>query len=372
MKRWLTWLWLILLAGAVGTAGAAELCEVCGDQVVGTIYSRDDEITGRKKHFCRRCGDLPTVCYLCSIPVMRDFQTLPDGRILCARDGRSVVLDDGAALKICEQVKVDLDRQFSRFITFPDTNVTLELMDRISLQELYKVVGKDYSCPNTFGYTRPETNAHGYDFEISLLSGLPRQELQTTCVHEHTHTWLIENLPEPRAKQIGKDAIEGFCELVSFLFAEAQGLHSARSNILGNLYTRGQIHLFIEAERQFGFNEIVDWMKFGEDALLITNELARVREVILPASTNAPANPVFFAPAAAAPSFARLVLQGISWSKTRPMAMVNGRNFEPKEEAKVRIGDTNVLIRCLEIRPGAVVVQIGGVGEPFTLKLAER
>ena len=36
--------------------------------------------------------------------------------------------------------KKNLDRQFIRFITIPENNVTVQLMDRVRLQELYKVV----------------------------------------------------------------------------------------------------------------------------------------------------------------------------------------------------------------------------------------
>lgn len=361
-----SWFWLALLTLANVGVAAPDPCGICGKEIRDFYNVWEDKVAHVQKRLCKQCTQLPDRCYLCSLPLLKNYRTLLDGRTICERDARTVVLDDGEAARLCEKVKADLDRQFARFITFPDTNVTLELMDRVNLQEIYQVIGNDYTCPNTLGCTWPETNAHGFKFRISLLSGLPRQELQTTCVHEHAHTWLIENLSPARVRYIGKDAIEGFCELVSYLFAEAQNLGAARTNILMNHYTRGQIYLFIEAERRFGFNEIVEWMKYGEDQLLLTNELGRVRLLATPVVTNAPAKPVYFAPARA---FDELTLQGITWSRTRPTAMINGRTFEPSEEAKVRLGDTNITIRCVSISEDSVVVQAVGTNESQTLKL---
>jgi len=312
------------------------------------------------------------------MPVLKDFTTLPDGRVICKRDVSTVVLDDKQASQICDNVKEDLDRQFIRFITFPETNVTVELMDRIKLQELYKIIGNDFSCPNTLGCTETKTNHGQRFFEISILSGQPREDLMITCVHEYAHTWIIENVPPARAKKIGKDAVEGFCELLSYLYAEQQGLAASKSNILANHYTRGQIDLFIAAHRQYGFGDIVDWMKSGDDPVLLRDDLSRVRRMedrpktkIVAANTplvsavTATNNPPPKLPE-------QLVLQGITWSKTQPMALINGRTLSVNEEAKVTVSSTNVLVRCVAIREDAVVIQVGGAGELRTLTIKRK
>ena len=118
-----------------------------------TIITWQDEVSHTKQYLCSDCPKLPDNCYLCSLPVLKDFTTLPDGRVICKRDASTVILDDKQASQICEKVKEDLDRQFIRFITFPENNVTVQLMDRIKLQELYKIIGKDFSCPDTRGCT---------------------------------------------------------------------------------------------------------------------------------------------------------------------------------------------------------------------------
>jgi len=330
-------------------------------------------VTRTRCFLCGDCLKLPDSCYLCGMPVLKGFTKLPDGRAICERDTRTAVLDDGEATRICERIRSDLDHQFARFIAFPGANVTLELMDRVTLQELYKVIGNDFSCPNTLGCTQTKSNATGLTFKISLLSGLPRERLITTCVHEYTHAWINENMPPTRRKTIGKDAVEGFCELVSYMLATEQGLESGKSEILNSRYTRGQIHLFIQAEREFGFNEIVDWMKSGEDALLKTNALARVRQLDAPRTTaqspNRKATPSFARRSAPAFNPATLVLNGIIWSKTRPMASINHKNFVVNDEAPVPLGKTNVTIRCLAIREDSVTIQIVGTGETRELRM---
>jgi hypothetical protein len=64
-----------------------------------------------------------------------------------------------------------------------------------------------------------------------------------------------------------------------------------------------------------------------------------------------------------------LVLQGIKWSKTRPMAIINGFTFEAQDIFRVRIAQTNVTIRCLNVSEDSVVIQVVGSGERQTLKL---
>ncbi len=357
---------------------AGDICYACQKEIRFTVYTWLDKVTRTKVTLCSECKDLPDNCFLCSVPALKDFTTLSDGRVICKRDVSAVVLDDRQAAQICEQVKQDLDRLLIRFLTLPETNVTIQLMDRVRLQELYLVIGNDYACPNTVGCTEIKTNDGQRLFEISLLSGQPREDLMTTCVHEYTHAWIIENVPLARQKTIGKDAVEGFCELLSYLFAEQQGLATGKANILANHYTRGQIHLFIAAYQTYGLADIVDWMKQGEDRLLSRDDLSRVRRLV--AAPVGVAKPVS-APAIPNPPAAvgttdfkpklpeKLLLQGIVWSPTRPMATINGRNFSVNDEATVMLASGPVTVRCVEIQPRSVALQTNGSPERVWLEM---
>jgi hypothetical protein len=369
MKRGSAWWLLVLGLLSGGTLLAVDLCAVCGREVEGTAYLWNDKITGGKKLLCDKCTHLPKNCYRCGLPVLKEYTELPDGRVLCARDARTVVRAEDEAFQICREVKDALDRLFSRFLTIPDTNVTLALADRVNLMQLFATPGNDYTCPNVLGYLRDRTNSGHVTHEISLLSGLPRTTLKAVCAHEYTHAWLSEQISHERRQTLSRDAEEGLCELVSYRLMEAQGEEEEKRLIKTNAYTRGQIHLFVEAERRFGFNEVIEWMKYGEDGRLMADDLTRVRRVTLPAATNRGAPSWLAAPAGPPPAPETLILNGILWSKTRPVALINGQVFEAQTQARVRLGKTNVTVRCLAIREDSVVIQCAESGQAQTLRL---
>jgi hypothetical protein len=363
---------IVFILGPGGTGlttwAAGTVCVACDKEIPDTIYTVLDAVKRAQVTVCPACAELPNRCYLCGVPVRNHFTTLPDGRTICKRDVRNVVIDATAAQQICTEVKSGLDRQFSRFLSFPETNVTVQLMDRVNLQERFLVIGNDYTCPNVLGCTETVTNQNQREFVISILTGMIKDDLMTTTVHEHAHTWVIENVSAARRKTLGKDAIEGFCELLSYLYAEAQGLTTGKANILANHYTRGQIHLFIATEKTYGLNDIVDWMKHGEDPLLLASDLSRVRRLNVPAPVAprvAPPAVNYVAPVRHVPE--KLILQGITWSATRPTATISGRTFEPHEEALIHLKSGPITVRCLAITQTTVTLQTNH--SPATLTL---
>jgi hypothetical protein len=357
----------LLLAGQL--LADSDRCAVCGNPFGARIFTVQDSVTEEKKQICQDCATLTTVCFICGMPVKTNYTTLPDGRILCARDARTAVLDEEDAKRTCREAKDSLDRLFSRFLDFPETNVTVAIVDRVHLQDLFKFAGRDYVCPNVWGYTETETNRHHLEHRISLLSALPLASFKATCAHEYAHTWLNENLPEQRKKSLSRDANEGFCELVSYRLMEAQNDAAQKKQILSNAYTRGQIHLFLEAERLYGFNDIVDWMKYGADDRLISDDLRRVRNVELPRTAATPAtNSPTYNPAPS-PVPDTLVLRGIYWAQEHPAAIINNRTLGVNEEGKVRVGKTNLTIRCLAIGQDSARIRIVGSGEEQELRL---
>jgi len=368
----LAWLWLTPALAAV-----TETCTVCAEPLPESVYLVPDHVAGDKKKVCSQCAVITKICYLCGLPVKREVTELSDGRILCARDVKSVVLDEAEARRICHETKEAMDRQFSRFISFPDTNITVAIADRVSLLAFFRMPGNDYECPNVMGFIQSRTNRTRVQHEISVMNGLLPGVLRATYAHECTHAWLTENLSDERASRISRDSAEGFCELVAYLTCGALGNTKAQEIITRNAYTRGQVGLLIEAEQRYGFNEIVDWVKNGEDSRLVAGEVERVRRVRaaswvneerrLPVATAAASAPTLGLPRQTAAN--ELVLQGIVWSAARSLASINNRSFAPGEEAKIILGGSNVTIRCLEIRRDAVVVQRVGAEAPVELKL---
>jgi hypothetical protein len=347
----------------------SEHCPLCGGLFGARIYTVEDQVTGQKVQICADCATLGTVCFICGLPARTNYTRLPDSRIICARDAQTAVLNDEEAKRICRETKDSLDRLFSRFLDFPETNVTVAIVDRVHLQNLFKFAGHDYVCPNVWGYLETATNRGRLQHRMSLLSALPLASFKATIAHEYTHVWLNETLSGKRKQSLSRDANEGFCELVSYRLMDSQTEEEQKRLIQLNAYTRGQILLFIEAEQAYGLNDILDWMKYGTDDRLVAGELRRARDVEFPRATATPPTNLLTYGWQPAPIPDVLVLRGISWTQTRPVAIINNRILGVNEQGRVRVGKTNVTVRCLAIRQDAVRIRIVGSGEERELRL---
>jgi hypothetical protein len=365
------WALLLTLGFCLPLAARADLCAVCGRPISGnTIYLVTDKLTGEKEEVCSDCVKLPS-CYICGLPVKNGTQLL-DGRYLCARDARTAVVKADDAERIAAQVKDDLDRLFSRFTEFP-ANVDVSVIDRIDVDTMFSPGGNHFESPNLLGCIRPETVNQATRYKMNLMTGLPLAELKATCAHEYSHAWVGENVPKERRARLGRDAEEGFCELVAYLLMDSQREEGQKKFILQNRYTRGQVDLFIEAEKQYGFDQVLDWMKYGVAAQLAAGQVDQLRDVKMPATRSA-ARPVAGNPAVyhgankPVPVPAILKLDGVLWG-SRPVAIINGHSFLSNDLNSVKIGGTNVAIRCLGIQKTSVRIQHVDSGKEQELRL---
>jgi len=360
MQHHARYLWIILLMACFcfGTPLAAQadnICAICGKEIQGTIYIMTDKVTGEKVLVCSDCIKLPR-CAICGLPVKDGGVELPDGRYLCARDAKTVVLKADDARQICAQVKDDLDRLFSRFTSFP-TNVDVAVIDRIDVDSMINTEGNSSESPDLLGCIRPETVNNKTRYKMSLLTGMPLAQLKETCAHEYSHAWVGENVPKERRARLGRDAEEGFCEMVGYLLMDSQNEEVEKKRVLQNHYTRGQIDLFIEAEQRYGFDEVLDWMKYGVAPQLEAGHVDELRDVRMPPAKSVAVTPAVFNDInKPAPAPATIKLEGILWGN-RPVAIINGRSFLANDLEKVQLGKTNVMIRCLEIREKSVRIQ---------------
>ncbi len=357
---------LAFLLVVINVRADADHCAICGAAFGETIYTMTDKVTHKKIEVCHACSIWPDDCYLCGLPVRKNFTKLADDRFICARDVKSEVLDSAEALQICTEIRDGLNRHLSSFMAFPETNVDVRVVDRIDLLA-FKIPGNDYGCPNILGYISPETNQGEVRYPLRLMSALPRAQLKATCAHEYTHAWVFQNVPGARRKTLGHDAHEGFCELIAYLLMEAQHEPAELQAILDNGYTRGQVDLFVEAASKYGLNDVIDWMKYGEDAELKAGEVWRVRNVQMPPRPPA-TNTVNLtaSPPPAAPD--TLLLRSLSASPTRAFALINDVTLAVGETGKAHIGSSNLLIRCLAIGADFVRIRIETSGEERELR----
>lgn len=350
--------WMSPLSAAVlifsTVIAQADNCAICGQPINGAIYLMTDNVTGQRVEVCSNCVKLP-LCFICGLPA-KDGVQLPDGRWLCRRDAQNAIMDAADVQRVFGQVHDDLDRQFARFTSFP-TNVDVSVIDRVDVDSMFQLVGNSFESPDVLGVTEPYTTNGVTRYKIALLTGQPLSQLEEVCAHELSHAWVGENVSPARHARIDRDAEEGFCEMMGYLLMDAMGEQGEKKRVLANAYTRGQVQLFIAAEQEYGFDEILDWMQYGLTGRLQEGHLDEVRDIRMPVSQAIAGfdsrKDVGSLPSAA-PS--TLQLQGILWS-AMPSAIINGRSFSAGDEMKVPVGATTVTVRCLRITKTAVEIQ---------------
>ncbi len=366
-------LFLITLTVWLATVAAAEdICAICGQPIVGPIYLVTDAVTGKSQMVCSNCLKLPR-CFICGLPVKDDGVELPDGRHLCARDAKTAVLNADDAQQIAAGVHDDLDRLFARFTAFP-TNVDVDVLDRIDVDKLFQPDGHDFESPDLLGCIAAKTNGVQKRYAMRLLTGLPLVELKATAAHEFSHAWVGENVPPERHARLARDAEEGFCEMVAYLLMDSQNEAAQKNFILRNHYTRGQVELFIAAENNYGFDAILDWMKFGTTGKLDKDHVEAIRDISPPVASNVVPGPTRISKldesndiatnepepppssVSAPATLPTFKLQGIIWSHP-PLTIINGCTFGVNDQGEVPLGKTNLAIRCLAIGKNSVRIQ---------------
>jgi hypothetical protein len=356
---------VILVSIILGTThpcmAVSNVCASCGGQYInGTVYLMLDRVEGEQKGICDTCAHLKRRCSLCHLPVMENYTALPDGRFLCARDVRGVVLDVDEAKRIWADANLEMDRLSSRFMVLPGTNIVFALVDQVHMDEILQSPGFERQCPFLIGCTRSRLLGNGrWKHSVDVLSALPKSAFAAVCAHERAHTWLAENVAPER--ELEHDAIEGFCELMAYKLMENLGETKEMASIKNNGYSRGQIDFFVEAESTYGMYVILQWLRHGVDGRLL-DDLDRIRKVAEKKPTLQELEPLPTT-IALTPVPDTLTLIGISGAGNRRLALINDHAFAANESGRVRVGQTNVLIRCLEIRAGSVVIEVVGSQE---------
>ena len=353
---------------AIAVTARADICAICGQEIHGTVYFVTDKTTGEQVEVCSNCIQLPR-CFICGLPV-KDGVQLPDGRWLCARDAKVAVLDADDVQRTFYNVHDDLDKLFSRYTTFP-TNVDVSVIDQIDVDSLL-AGSSSVENSDVLGFTEGNTVDGQRRYKIGLLSGQSEAQLEEVCAHELSHAWVGENVPPERHARIARDTEEGFCEMMGYLLMDSKGEEGEKKRVLANAYTRGQVQLFVEAEQEYGFDEILDWMQYGVTGRLEDGHLDEVRDVKMPAATAAPGSAAENTPAPLPPPVSApkaLELQGIMWGSL-PSAIINGKSFFAGDESSMQIGQVKATIRCINIEKNAVLIQDVDTGKEQELRLS--
>ena len=378
-------LWLCL--GIQCSVMAQELkCDICGHPILEHYYYKENEVTFKTNNICLQCESLKSYCFTCRLPVLlSNSRLLNDGRYICKTDDASAIKSDEAAKEICTETVNDLNRLLVRWMEFPLTNSLVTIVNRFYLENLFKTQGSEGLCVSYHGATVSNPLPDGRIIHnVAILSELSRFKLMAVCAHEFTHAYIGQNhIRENRKTKLGPNMEEGLCELVAHKYIEFVSHTQENTEVLAiekNTYTHGKIQVLMAAEARYGFNAILEWFKNGDDATLTMDHLERIRAVggnyvpIADSDSSTPQIPVgaMIRSGAVATVPTNLVLKSISGAGNHRFAMINSTTFESNEKARVRLGSTNVVVQCLEIKKDSVIIHVDGADGTRQLTLANQ
>lgn len=154
-----------------------------------------------------------------------------------------------------------------------------------------------------------------------------------------------------------------------FQTAADQGYAKAQM-ILGNYYRDGTLvrKNYPEAYKWFSLAsaQAFEAAITARDTLILKMTEEQVTDGQRRFAAVAPAKQESLAPAASPSLFS---LKGITFSKTRSLAIINDQTFERGEEQFVKAGDQKIRVRCEEIRRESVLLAISGSPDKIELRL---
>ncbi len=365
LVQFIGWVSLLFFFAAPSSDGAGYLtCEICGESPPTRFFYVTDRVRNRQVTACEKCSLLTRRCTTCALPVAKDFVDLGDSRFLCAEDAKEAVLDEEQAKLIYNDAKRDLFAVLSGLGALPDRNVTVQLVDQRELSRIFSVTPGVHQDTSLQGVTRSRRYSQDtFQHQIFLCRGLSRSRIAAVSAHEYMHAWICENVPTDR--KLDRDIEEGFCELAAYQLMRQRGEAYEQRMIMENAYTRGKIQVLVKISEDYQFYRVAEWMKKGKDDTLAHERPDRV--VALQSESSFPVFGYLEVVHARAPEV--LTLKGLSGSTNKRYALVNDATLQIGEEVKVRVGSSNVLVRCLEIRDRSVLVRINGAGDSVELTL---
>lgn len=371
-SMWLSSYIVMLFLGvmfSIQTAHASELCQVCKLRKEGQFYVVKSRYYKRDIIMCRFCHQLDERCEICSLPVLpKTGLRLPDKRVFCPDHAKTVVVEPGQASSVFSKAKdeaMDLLRQYP---PLPHLNITFHMVTREDFVREYRRTPGIDNPYTVAGLTIPRRDENGqWIFDVYVVHGLSDDTFLATCAHEYAHTWLTER--ETQVRQVHKDTVEGFCELIAYKVASKLGMDREMTRILENPYSRGQVNALVAAEKEYSFYKIVRWMTDGVDSWVDVEKMPRL--LALRDGTKEEEPPVIlnWAPVQRTQAPQNLILKGLSGTGNHRFALINDATLAANEEGKVRVGTSNLIVRCLLINSNSVTIQVRGEATPRQLLL---
>ncbi len=335
-----------------------ESCIVCNKgPLVGTIWKHPHGT------ICPDCVKRDIKCDICSLPIRDNYLKTKDGRYICKFEKDDVVVDE-------KQANVIFDRAVDRVLYISRRQMKLR-----GPKPGVKLFDIDYwnqgSNMRRGGFSQTRQVGNRYTHNVILLSGQPMDELVSVCAHEYTHLWINENKKPNR--DIEGDTIEGICELVAYKVCEAAGFTNQLERIKKNPYTKGRILTMLEADKQFGFFKVLDWVRNGRNpTVTLHNQGSTARTTSPPMartptrSTPAPRPPITSSSGSSATRGLRLT--SISRTARGYRAQINGVMFYRGDLKRVTINGRPANVQCLQVTGNSASISVNR-SNPQTLRM---
>lgn len=354
MNRILAITFLLFAISSNLFAQVREFCIVCAKgPLVGTIWKHPHGT------ICPACVKRDIKCDICSLPILDKYLKTKDGRFICKFEKDDVVVDD-------KQAKLIFDRAVERVLYLSRNQMKLR-----GPAPNVKLFDIDYwnqgSNMRRGGFSQTRQVGRQYTHNVILLSGLPKDELVGVCAHEYTHLWINENKKPDR--EIEADTIEGICELLAYKVCEGAGFTNQLERIKKNPYTKGRILTMLEAEKQYGFFKVLDWVRNGKNATVTLRNQGTTSRTSTPPMAKTPPRP---APSttsnSGSTSSSGLQLTSISRTSRGYRAQINGVLFYRGDLKRVSINGRPVNLQCVQVTSDGAQVSINR-GSPQILRL---
>jgi hypothetical protein len=147
------------------------------------------------------------------------------------------------------------------------------------------------------------------------------------------------------------------------------GKSTELKSILSNAYTRGQLPLFLKAEEKLGTYDLVKWIKHGQQRSLKIEDFDLLGEAREPAENRNELPRYLVETLAPTPAPDRLILKAIIGTGSKKVALLNNQALGLNDERKIRLGETNVLVRCVSIGMDSISVRLDSSPTPVEIKM---
>ena len=300
---------------------------------------------------------------ICRLPVKTDFLKLEDGRLLCPAHARVAVLTLDDAQEVFRDAKREMMRLLRGCGTAPDRNITIALVAwAVDMQKLTPGGLSEKAHGIMAGVTQTRRTNGEFQHTVFLLSGLPRSRLMAIGAREYTHAWITENVSTNRG--LDASAVEGFCALAAYRVMSDMKEETEKNVMLDNASPGDPLLTFVKAEENYGFYRITQWVQAGLQPRLDPNHLADVL-ALKQEPTQMPA----WMPATQTRVPDTLRLKGISGRAGHWLALINNQTLVTGETGRVRVGATNVQVRCISVTEKSAVIELPDSGERQELTL---